>query len=85
MYSKNYKQSLVRERYQEMVIKLGNSSCREIINRFPQRLGVELVLLNALVDDFAQSRAIVLIFADDLKLGNVCRIKEDGYSAGKME
>lgn len=46
-----------------MVIKLGNNSCREIINRFPQRLGVEWVLLNALVDDFAQSRATVLVFA----------------------
>lgn len=42
-------------------------------------------MLNALVDDFAQNRVTVLIFVDDLKLGNVCRVKEDRYPAGKLE
>lgn len=37
-----------------------------------------MVLLNILIDELdTQNRIVVMVFADDPKLGNVCRVKED--------
>lgn len=43
-----------------------------------------MVLLNILIDELgAQSRMVVMVFADDPKLGNVCRSKRTKVSCRK--